>query len=318
VSQRVPNDATVNAALPDAHWWRQFWRIAGSGCCMPEEEQHLERIWKPILRDALRPSARVLEIGAGRAWLSKLIASLTRERQLTCEITASDLVDLGPDHAAELRANGISWAGGVDACALPYPDQAFDFVCGQWALEYAVDRRAAVAEIARVVRPGGSAVFVFHNRAWSSGRARHLEAIGEIFAEDYFAALRNAVAASGLPVAPAASAGLEDMIGRIRRRVEARGVGSNEIVRVLLNYCTVLADKAKRGSVSEAELMAEIARNEETLRLDYQVGQMRLKCALDLPEFKAIVDQLKAAGLDTSFRDPDFCWQVWARKPAAV
>ena len=43
-----------------------------------------------------------------------------------------------------------------DALALPYPDGAFDVVIASEILEHVLDDRTAIAELARVLRPGGS------------------------------------------------------------------------------------------------------------------------------------------------------------------
>ena len=52
-------------------------------------------------------------------------------------------------------APGVDWRQG-DVAALPFPDASFDRVLCQMALMFFVDRAAAISEMARVVRPGGS------------------------------------------------------------------------------------------------------------------------------------------------------------------
>ncbi len=59
--------------------------------------------------------------------------------------------------AGELEAGGVR-AGAVqgDALHLPFPDGAFDRVIASEVLEHIPDDTAAMAELARVLRPGGS------------------------------------------------------------------------------------------------------------------------------------------------------------------
>jgi arsenite methyltransferase len=44
----------------------------------------------------------------------------------------------------------------ADAAHLPFADGAFDFVCSNGALNLVFDKAAAFAELARVLRPGGT------------------------------------------------------------------------------------------------------------------------------------------------------------------
>jgi len=56
------------------------------------------------------------------------------------------------DPAADLRA---------DLARLPLPDGAFDLVISSHTLEHVADDRGAMAEMARVLRPGGTALLMF-------------------------------------------------------------------------------------------------------------------------------------------------------------
>lgn len=52
----------------------------------------------------------------------------------------------------------------ADGEHLPFPDASFDFVFAHGVVQYTGDDRAMVAEIHRVLRPGGLAVFQAYNR----------------------------------------------------------------------------------------------------------------------------------------------------------
>ena len=64
-------------------------------------------------------------------------------------------------HAADRDAGRYRWASGLcaaDATALPYADARFDLVIANHILEHIEDDWAALAEIRRVLCPGGSAI----------------------------------------------------------------------------------------------------------------------------------------------------------------
>jgi ubiquinone/menaquinone biosynthesis C-methylase UbiE len=98
---------------------------------------------------ALRPGDRVLEVGCGRGHLL---------RHLQEEGLDAVGVDLNP--AAELHAvtEGVLQ---MDATNLDFPDGEFDAVVSIHAIEHIPDLDAALAEMVRVVRPGGALVLVY-------------------------------------------------------------------------------------------------------------------------------------------------------------
>ena len=81
-----------------------------------------------------------------------------------------------------LRATGAGWAVNGDGLALPFADRSFDRVIAAEVLEHVVDDGAAMAELARVLRPGGRlAVTVprwFPERVcWALSDAYHAPAV---------------------------------------------------------------------------------------------------------------------------------------------
>jgi SAM-dependent methyltransferase len=100
--------------------------------------------------------ARVLEVGCGPGQLSLRLA-----RRHGLEVTG---VDLDPAMVARARANvgRRGEAGGPrpsflvgDAAALAFPDGAFDLVVSTLSLHHWADPAAGLAEIGRVLGPGG-------------------------------------------------------------------------------------------------------------------------------------------------------------------
>jgi SAM-dependent methyltransferase len=93
--------------------------------------------------------ARVLEVGAGWGELAEWIA-----RETGAEVVVTDL----SPHMVELsRARGLD-ASVADVQSLPFADGSFDVVVAAWMLYHVPDLDRGLAEIARVLRPGGRLV----------------------------------------------------------------------------------------------------------------------------------------------------------------
>lgn len=102
----------------------------------------------------LRPGARVLDVAAGRGASALLLATEHDVRVDGLDLSAANVaLAQGAADAAELGDRVRFTAG--DAERLPYPDGGFDAVVCECALCTFPDKATAVAELARVLRPGG-------------------------------------------------------------------------------------------------------------------------------------------------------------------
>jgi SAM-dependent methyltransferase len=119
-------------------------------------------LFGPITADvaAVAPAGgRVLDVGCGPGHLS---IRLAREHGL--EVTGLDL-DPAMIERAQANAERLEAEGGGrpsflvgDVAALPFPDGSFDLVVSTLSMHHWEDPSAALAEIARVLRPGGRAL----------------------------------------------------------------------------------------------------------------------------------------------------------------
>jgi SAM-dependent methyltransferase len=117
-----------------------------------------EPVSVPLLAAAaLRPGERVLDVACGTGVIAR------RAAEQVGPAGAVTAIDLSPDMIDVARATPapsappIEWHTG-DAASLPFPDGAYDVVLCQMGLMFMENRAAAVAEMRRVLKPGGRAV----------------------------------------------------------------------------------------------------------------------------------------------------------------
>jgi SAM-dependent methyltransferase len=111
----------------------------------------------------LAPS-RVLETAAGTGIVTE---ELVRALPPDVTITATDLNQPMIDHAlAKPDMAGVTWRQ-ADAVKLPFPDGSFDLVVCQFGVMFFPDKQAAFREASRVLRHGGTFLFI----VWDSYRA---------------------------------------------------------------------------------------------------------------------------------------------------
>lgn len=110
------------------------------------DPSHLKRVARLV---SIRPGQHVLEVGCGRGHLVKAFAD-----------RGVDVIGIDANpQAAEVAAPGL--VRHMRAEALEFGDQTFDFVIAVHAIEHIPELEKALAEMARVLKPGGRAVFVY-------------------------------------------------------------------------------------------------------------------------------------------------------------
>jgi SAM-dependent methyltransferase len=109
--------------------------------------------WAVKVADAARiqPGHRILDVACGTGVLSRKAASRTGS---AASVTGVDR-NAGMLAVAARLAPAVTWRQAV-AEQLPFPDRSFDIVVCQFGLMFFEDRRAALAEMLRVLVPGGT------------------------------------------------------------------------------------------------------------------------------------------------------------------
>jgi SAM-dependent methyltransferase len=132
----------------NAGWWQEGFT---DGADAEYEEQIL-----PLARECLAGAARVLDVGTGEGQIARLIAREGASVVIGVDPTIAQL------QLAHERGGDAFYARGA-ADALPFPDHAFDAVVVCLVFEHIADHERAIAELARVLEPGGRFVFFLNH-----------------------------------------------------------------------------------------------------------------------------------------------------------
>jgi SAM-dependent methyltransferase len=104
---------------------------------------------------AIAPGERVLDVACGTGNAALLAAAAGAD--VTGLDAASRLIDVARARAASGAGAAATFVVG-DALGLPFGDDAFDVVLSVFGIIFAPDAERALAEVVRVLRPGGRAL----------------------------------------------------------------------------------------------------------------------------------------------------------------
>lgn len=139
--------------------------------------------WRPsgdefeaLVRRRLGPRARVLDVGCGRGGVMELF---WREVGLAVGVDA-DYASLAEHRTRQTAPPGMPLTGG-QVEALPFQTASFDLVLALWVFEHLPRPAPALAELARVLRPGGHLLFLTpnaqHPLIWANRASQWLPAL---------------------------------------------------------------------------------------------------------------------------------------------
>jgi SAM-dependent methyltransferase len=174
------------------------WAQAGRGEGM--EQDHLPIVLPVLDRMRLAPEDNVLDVGCGAGWLARLIAEQVPEGRVVGVDLADEMIRRARCNNSDLE-NAMFVIG--EAQEIPWDANFFTHAISVEAAYYWPDPRAALREIRRVLREGGSAWVLInyygenvHAHQWGEilSVPAHLLSAAEwsaLFAEAGFSAVRH-------------------------------------------------------------------------------------------------------------------------------
>ena len=138
----------------DDHWEQHatWWQEGFSEGADPEYEEQM----LPLATEHLAGARRVLDIGCGEGQVARIASKEGAVTVSGVDPTAAQVIE------ARKRGGGPAYARS-GAKALPFRDGAFDTVVACLVFEHIVDVDEAIAEVGRVLEPGGRFLFFLNH-----------------------------------------------------------------------------------------------------------------------------------------------------------
>jgi SAM-dependent methyltransferase len=131
-----------------AKWWQDGFTEGAD----PEYEEQI----LPLIAEHLAGAARVLDVGCGEGQVARLALAGGAATAIGVDPTRTQVEE------AAARGGGPSY-GRAGAGALPFADASFDAAVACLVFEHIRDVDEAIAEVARVLRPGGRFLFLLNH-----------------------------------------------------------------------------------------------------------------------------------------------------------
>ena len=144
-------------STPDENLQQEFnrWAEAGEGEKM--QNHHLDITEKTLRRMDLRPGERVLDLGCGSGWATRLIARMVADGpEGFGQVVGVDISDemIRQARAASKEFDNVMYVWG-SATQIPWEENFFDKMLSVESFYYNPDQERALAELFRVMAPRG-------------------------------------------------------------------------------------------------------------------------------------------------------------------
>lgn len=127
----------------------------------------LHRLWKrfALMHTGLGPGGRVLDLAGGTGDIAQGLArQVGRDGEVVLADINPAMLAVGRDRALDAGFGGRIRITTANAECLPFPDAHFDCVTIGFGLRNVTDKNRALAEIRRVLAPGGRALVLEFSR----------------------------------------------------------------------------------------------------------------------------------------------------------
>lgn len=295
-------------------------------------DQELRTAWEEFF-SPLPDGAQLLDIGTGNGAVIAIAVELAARLGRSWQLHGSDLANIDPRRDVpdgQRRFAGVVFHPRVASEALPFGCE-LDAVCGQYALEY-TEHGAALAEIARVLRPGGRAQFIAHHAdsvILRNARASLAECAQVLDEWQVFARLREWLCSDGAQAdqREQAALGLQQLV-RMLKAAAAQAAAPGEpggglILRAALDAVHQLL--MLRTRLGPDAMGAEIDLAQQQVLASRQRLQDLCGRALDEAAVQALLQQAQAQGLVALAPQPQFHartqlvgWRLQLDKPAGA
>jgi len=148
--------------------WQEVYDGGAAGYAAVLEPTLLAHAERLVQLSGAGPGTRLLDLATGTGTVARLAAA--RGAAVVGIDASPEMLEIGLRLAPELDLRV------ADACALPFPDAVCDVVTCGLAVTHFVDLETALAEVLRVLRPGGT----FAASAWGDRGSNPARIVGEL------------------------------------------------------------------------------------------------------------------------------------------
>jgi SAM-dependent methyltransferase len=184
----------VYAAMPGSPTLRRLWREHACGADFPDDLYHISFVTLADLARMerelrVRPGHRLVDVGCGMGGPALWMAKHTGAELIGVDFSSVG-VSLANERAGTLGLSSHARFVVGSFAETGLDDASADAMMSEDALQYAPDKRAAFAEAARVLRPGGRVIFTAFEL--DAERCAGLPILGDDPVEDYRDVLQEA------------------------------------------------------------------------------------------------------------------------------
>lgn len=295
----APMARATGSRQPGWHW-SEYWRsgraevmtVEGPNGPAPLDTGDL---WPAFFRE-LPDGGRVLDLATGGGEVARIAWETGRAAGRRLDVVGVDYAELAPS-----SGEGPRLRGGVALEKLPFEAAAFDAATSQYGIEYA-EPRAALAELARVLRPGGQALILAHHAgsAIAASTAAQLEAFDRTMGGgDALGRARRLFSAILERRSPQAIQGAHTALREAVSRASARlpGTPEAEFARYMVHYLADLSQRA--GAYEPASALRRLDEVEAGNAAWRQRRRSQLAAAFDAVRADEFLHRAGRAGLAT-------------------